>query len=114
MWMGGVVPLGVTGSRTARCTLSKRMPRSCVPLFRRYLEAGSVVRLKQQLDAEEVRLPVRIDGTLTRSSSGDELCRHKPRKCHAILRTRKSRRFARTCWWWTQSLKTGLGRGIPC
>jgi site-specific DNA recombinase len=31
-------------------------------LFRRYLDAGSVVRLKQQLDAEEVRLPVRIDG----------------------------------------------------
>ena len=30
-------------------------------LFRRYLEAGSVVRLKQQLDAEGVRIPVRID-----------------------------------------------------
>jgi hypothetical protein len=31
-------------------------------LFRRYLEAGSVVRLKQQLDSEEVRIPIRIDG----------------------------------------------------
>jgi hypothetical protein len=31
-------------------------------LFRRYLEAGSVVRLIQQLDAEEVRIPIRIDG----------------------------------------------------
>ena len=31
-------------------------------LFRRYLGAGSVVRLKQQLDAEEVRIPIRIDG----------------------------------------------------
>jgi site-specific DNA recombinase len=31
-------------------------------LFRRYLEAGSVVRLKQQLDAEGFRIPIRIDG----------------------------------------------------
>jgi hypothetical protein len=31
-------------------------------LFRRYLEAGSVVRLQQQLDADGVRVPVRIDG----------------------------------------------------
>jgi site-specific DNA recombinase len=31
-------------------------------LFDRYLEAGSVVRLKQQLDAEGVRIPIRIDG----------------------------------------------------
>src|SRR6202020_2520532 len=74
MWMGGVVPLGVTGSRTARCTLSKRMPRSCVPLFRRYLGAGSVVRLKQQLDAEEVRLPVRINGC-GRSTGGGLISR---------------------------------------
>src|ERR1700684_2064936 len=32
-------------------------------LFRRYLESGSVVRLQAVLDAENVRLPVRIDGT---------------------------------------------------
>jgi site-specific DNA recombinase len=31
-------------------------------LFRRYLEAASVVRLKEQLDAEGVRIPTRIDG----------------------------------------------------
>jgi hypothetical protein len=31
-------------------------------LFRRYLEAGSVVRLKERLDAEDFELPVRIDG----------------------------------------------------
>jgi site-specific DNA recombinase len=31
-------------------------------LFRRYLAAGSVVRLKQQLDAEGFRIPIRIDG----------------------------------------------------
>jgi site-specific DNA recombinase len=32
-------------------------------LFRRYLEVGSVVRLKAALDAENVRSPVRICGT---------------------------------------------------
>jgi site-specific DNA recombinase len=31
-------------------------------LFRRYLEARSVVRLKQQLASDEVRVPIRIDG----------------------------------------------------
>jgi site-specific DNA recombinase len=31
-------------------------------LFRRYLEAESVVHLKQQLDAEGFRIPIRIDG----------------------------------------------------
>jgi hypothetical protein len=31
-------------------------------LFRSYLGAGSVVRLKQQLESEEVRIPIRIDG----------------------------------------------------
>jgi site-specific DNA recombinase len=31
-------------------------------LFRRYLEAGSVVRLKQQLHAKGFRIPIRIDG----------------------------------------------------
>ena len=30
-------------------------------LFQRYLEAGSVVRLKQQLDAEGIRIPIRVD-----------------------------------------------------
>ena len=32
-------------------------------LFRRYLEIGSVVRLKEVLDEENVRLPLRTDGT---------------------------------------------------
>jgi site-specific DNA recombinase len=31
-------------------------------LFSRYLEAGSVVRLKQRLDAEGFRIPIRVDG----------------------------------------------------
>ena len=43
-------------------------------LFRRYLEAGSVVRLKQQVDAEGFRLPVRIDGA-GRSTGGGPLSR---------------------------------------
>jgi site-specific DNA recombinase len=32
-------------------------------LFRRYLEIGSVVRLKALLDQEDARLPLRTDGT---------------------------------------------------
>ena len=32
-------------------------------LFRRYLELGSVVRLKEALDAEGVASPVRMTGT---------------------------------------------------
>jgi Recombinase len=32
-------------------------------LFRRYLEIGSVVRLKEVLDEDNVRLPLRTDGT---------------------------------------------------
>ena len=61
MWMGGVVPLGYRVESRALHIVEDHaeIVRS---LFRRYLEAGSVVRLKQQLDAEEVRLPVRIDG----------------------------------------------------
>ena len=61
MWMGGVVPLGYRVEDRALHIVEDHaeIVRS---LFRRYLEAGSVVRLKQQLDAEAVRLPIRIDG----------------------------------------------------
>src|ERR1700677_3095803 len=61
MWMGGVVPLGYRVEDRALHVVEDHaeIVRS---LFRRYLEAGSVVRLQQQLDAEGVRLPVRIDG----------------------------------------------------
>ena len=61
MWMGGVVPLGYRVEDRALHIVEDdaEIVRS---LFRRYLEAGSVVRLKQQLDAEGFRLPVRIDG----------------------------------------------------
>ena len=61
MWMGGVVPLGYRVEDRALHIVEDHaeIVRS---LFRRYLEAGSVVRLKQQLDAEGVRIPIRIDG----------------------------------------------------
>ncbi len=51
MWMGGVVPLGYRVEDRALHIVDDHaeIVRS---LFRRYLEAGSVVRLKQQLDAE--------------------------------------------------------------
>jgi len=61
MWMGGVVPLGYRVEDRA-LHLVEGHAEIVRSLFRRYLGAGSVVRLKQQLDAEEVRLPVRIDG----------------------------------------------------
>src|SRR6202030_457877 len=61
MWMGGVVPLGYRVEDRALHTVGDHaeIVRS---LFRRYLETGSVVRLKQQLDTEGFRLPIRIDG----------------------------------------------------
>jgi len=39
-----------------------------------------------------------------------DYCRRKSRKCRAILRARKSRRFGRTPWWCAQSGQTGLRR----
>jgi site-specific DNA recombinase len=68
MWMGGVVPLGYRVEARALHIVDDHaaIVRS---LFRRYLEAGSVVRLKQQLDADGVRTPIRIDGA-GRSTGG--------------------------------------------
>jgi site-specific DNA recombinase len=61
MWMGGVVPLGYRVVDRALHVVDHHaaIVRS---LFRRYLETGSVVRLKQQLDAEDSRIPIRSDG----------------------------------------------------
>jgi site-specific DNA recombinase len=61
IWMGGVVPLGYRVEARAlhivedHAELVRR-------LFKRYLEVGSVARLKEILDGEDVRLPIRIDG----------------------------------------------------
>jgi hypothetical protein len=73
MWMGGVVPLGYrVGDRALHIVEDHaEIVRS---LFRRYLEAESVVGLKQRLDAEGFRLPVRIDGA-GRSKGGGPLGR---------------------------------------
>jgi hypothetical protein len=59
--MGGVVPLGYRVEDRALHVVEDHAEilRS---LFRRYLEAGSVVCLKQQLDAEGFRIPIRVDG----------------------------------------------------
>src|SRR5271165_4785728 len=61
IWMGGVVPLGYRVENRALHVVEEHaeMVRS---LFWRYLEAGSAVRLKQQLDAESFRIPIRVDG----------------------------------------------------
>jgi len=60
MWMGGVVPLGYRVEDRALHIVEDHA-ELVRDLFRRYLEAGSVVRLKQSLDAESLRLPVRFD-----------------------------------------------------
>ncbi len=73
MWMGGVVPLGYrVEDRELR--ILEDHAEFVRSLFRRYLEAGSVVRLNQQLDAESFRIPIRIDGT-GRSTGGGLLSR---------------------------------------
>ena len=68
MWMGGVVPLGYRVEDRALHIVDDHaaIVRS---LFRRYLEAGSVVYLKQPLDAEGLRIPIRVDGA-GRSTGG--------------------------------------------
>ena len=73
MWMGGVVPLGYRVEDRALHIVDDHaeIVRS---LFQGYLEAGSVVGLKQRLDAEGFQLPVRIDGA-RRSTGGGRLSR---------------------------------------
>src|SRR5258707_13297118 len=61
LWMGGVVPLGFRVENRALHIVEDHA-ELVRAFFRRYLEAGSVVRLKQRLDADGFRLPVRIDG----------------------------------------------------
>jgi site-specific DNA recombinase len=61
IWMGGVVPLGYRVENRALYVVEEHAAfvRS---LFERYLEIGSVVRLKVAFDQENVRLPGRTDG----------------------------------------------------
>ena len=62
IWMGGVVPLGYRVENRALHVVEEHAA-FVRDLFRRYLEIGSVVRLKAVLDQEDFRLPIRIDGT---------------------------------------------------
>jgi site-specific DNA recombinase len=61
IWMGGVVPLGYRVDDRALHVVEEHAA-FVRDLFRRYLETGSVVRLKAALDQENVRVPVRTDG----------------------------------------------------
>ena len=58
IWMGGVVPLGYRVENRALHVVEEHADFVC-DLFRRYLEIGSVVRLKAILDQEDARLPLR-------------------------------------------------------
>src|SRR6202051_367245 len=62
IWMGGVVPLGYRVENRALHVVEEHAV-FVRGLFRRYLEIGSVVRLKAILDHEDARLPFRTDGT---------------------------------------------------
>jgi site-specific DNA recombinase len=61
IWMGGVVPLGYRVESRALHIVEDHA-ELVRGLLKRYLEVGSVARLKEILDAEDIRLPMRIDG----------------------------------------------------
>src|SRR5580658_1024682 len=73
IWMGGAVPLGYRVENRALQVVDGEAAfvRS---LFRRYLEVGSVVRLKTVLDADNIRSPVRTSRT-GRGSGGNLMSR---------------------------------------
>jgi DNA invertase Pin-like site-specific DNA recombinase len=73
MWMGGAVPLGYRVEDRA-LHIVEHHAEIVRFLFKRYLATGSVVRLKQQLDAENIRIPMRVDGA-GRSTGGGLLSR---------------------------------------
>src|ERR1700678_1747038 len=62
IWVGGAVPLAYRVEDRALHIVEEHA-EFVRDLFKRYLKLGSVVRLKTVLDAENVRLPVRIAGT---------------------------------------------------
>jgi site-specific DNA recombinase len=68
IWMGGVVPLGYRVENRALHIVEDHA-ELVRELFKRYLEVGSVPRLKVRLDAEDVRVPIRIEGN-GRSTGG--------------------------------------------
>jgi site-specific DNA recombinase len=62
IWMGGAVPFGYRVENRGLHIVEEHA-EFVRTLFKRYLDIGSVVRLKAALDAENVRLPVRVAGT---------------------------------------------------
>jgi DNA invertase Pin-like site-specific DNA recombinase len=62
IWMGGAVPFGYRVENRA-LNIVEEHAEFVRDIFRRYLEVGSVVRLKIVLDGENVRVPVRVVGT---------------------------------------------------
>ena len=62
IWMGGVVPLGYRVENRALHVVEEHAA-FVRELFRRYLEIGAVVRLTATLDQENLRLPIRTDGS---------------------------------------------------
>ena len=62
IWMGGVVPLGYRVENRALHVVEEHAV-FVRDLFRRYLEIGSVARLKALLDQEDARSPLRTDRT---------------------------------------------------
>jgi site-specific DNA recombinase len=62
IWMGGAVPVGYRVENRALHVVESEA-ELVRALYRRYLELGSVVRLKAALDAENVRSPVRTSRT---------------------------------------------------
>ena len=73
IWMGGVVPLGYRVENRALHVVEDHAV-FVRELFRRYLEIGAVVPLKAALDRNNVRLPIRTDGT-GRSAGGGLISR---------------------------------------
>jgi site-specific DNA recombinase len=62
IWMGGVVPLGYRIENRALHVVEEHAV-FVRDLYRRYLDIGTVVRLKAILDREDARSPLRTDGT---------------------------------------------------
>ena len=69
IWMGGAVLLGYRVENRA-LHVAEEEAEFVRALFRRYLEVGSVVRLKTVLDAENLRSPVRMSRTGGRTGGG--------------------------------------------
>jgi site-specific DNA recombinase len=73
IWMGGAVPFGYRVENRALHIVEEHA-EFVREIFRRYLEVGSVVRLKIVFDGENVRVPVRLVGT-GRATGGDLMSR---------------------------------------